>query len=231
MVGRRNLPGILILAVVVAIATAAFSVPAPPDLAAIKGNRVPDVELRDENGATFHLSDLGGKPILINPIFTRCPHVCPVITSGLAATLTHTAAPGTHYEALTVSFDPHDTPKDLAHYRKKLGLPRGWRLGVADARNRKMLLDAIDFHVEPVEGGGFAHPNVVVVLSGNLRVSGLLHGVVFPEKDVRHALQYATTGDSLVARFRPLIAAVMALSILTVLITLWATRKRGQPAR
>ena len=106
--------------------------PVRPDTAKTIGQRVPDVELIDENGVPFRLSSLAGKPVIVSPIFTTCSQTCSTITSSLRDAVTAIGAPGKRYHVVTFSFDATDTAGDLKAYRKKNGASR--RL---DARDRR----------------------------------------------------------------------------------------------
>ena len=89
-----------------------YHVPAP-------GDKVPDFELRNENGQLIHLNQFRGKELLITFIYTRCPlpNFCPLVTHHFAAIEQNLAADPDLYSKthlLTVSFDPdHDTPERL----------------------------------------------------------------------------------------------------------------------
>ena len=86
------------------------------------GEHVPDLELIDQDGKPFHLSDFKGKAVLMTFIYTRCPlpEFCPRLASQFARiqgdlAKTPNDYAGTHL--LTVSFDPqYDTPAVLRKY-------------------------------------------------------------------------------------------------------------------
>ena len=46
---------------------------------------VPDFSLRDHEGNGFNISDYDGQVIVIVFMFTRCPDVCPVVSSNTLA--------------------------------------------------------------------------------------------------------------------------------------------------
>lgn len=196
-----------------------------PDIRNTRGTPVPDVALIGEDSTTFQFGSLRGLPVVVSPIFTSCPHTCSYITSSLRDALAQIGEPGVGYEVLTVSFDPADGPAQLREYREKLELPPGWRLAVATPENLAALLGAIDFQYEAMEGGGFAHANVVTVLDPELKVAGYLHGVMYEAPVLRKELERAVRGTSLVQKARPLLLAVSALGLAALLITLVATRK------
>lgn len=192
----------------------------------MQGHTVPDVELTRADSTTFHLSDLAGKPLILNPIFTRCPAACPAITSSLRDALKGIGAPGVGYNVLTISFDPADGPAAMRRYKEHLKLPDGWILATATPANLKTLLDAIDYHVAPVDGGGFAHPNVVIVLSPTLIISGYVNGIEYEPSEIRAALEQAARTGSLLERVRPYLLVITVLMILIALFVIGSTRKR-----
>jgi cytochrome oxidase Cu insertion factor (SCO1/SenC/PrrC family) len=197
-----------------------------PDIRVSKGRALPDVQLVSADSTAFHLSDLFGKPVLISPVFTTCPHTCGFITASLRDALAEIGAPEVGYHVITVSFDPADDLAALRAYKEKMELPEGWRLAVASSEDLAALMDAIDFRWAPMDGGGFAHANVVAVIGSDLRVSGYLHGVMYDPAEVRAALEKAANDASLVRRARPVILGVVILGALTMTTVLVLTRRR-----
>jgi len=201
-----------------------------PDASRVLGHPVPDVTLVDDAGASFSISALAGKPVVLSPIFTRCPHACVMITTSLRDALLAIGAPGQAYEILTVTFDPADTEEDLRAYRERMELPPGWRMARGASAQIDSLLSAIDFQTVALERGGFAHANAVAVLAPDLTVSGFVHGLAYEERDLRLALARAAAPESLVHRYRPLLAGVALAATLALVLTLVLTRRRGTVA-
>ncbi len=197
-----------------------------PDESKTRGHMVPDVALVTDDSTTFHLADLAGKPIIINPVFTRCPMACPAITSSLRDALAEIGPPEVGYHVLTVSFDPADGPAELRDYRERLALPEGWILATGTPANIAELLGALDFQTVALDGGGFAHPNVIVVVSPTLTVSGYVHGLAYEPKEIHRALERAVRDASLVEHYKPLLIVVGALALLVMIGVLVVTRKR-----
>ncbi len=213
------------LAVVSAIGARAQTI-LPPDDHRARGHQVPDIALVTGDSTTIHLGDLAGKPLIINPVFTRCPAACPAITGSLRDAVSSIGEPGVGYNVVTVSFDPADSLADLRAYRDRLGLPNGWIVAKATPADVAQLLDAIDFHVAPLDGGGFAHANAIAVIGPDLRVSGFVHGIEFEPSEVRAALDRAARSGSLVERFKPQLLLITLLAALTLIIVILTTRKR-----
>ena len=148
-----------------------------------------------------------------------------MITRSLRDALGAIGPPGPRYGVLTLSFDPADTPDDLAALRRRHALPEGWRLATGDSADVAALLAALDFGVVRV-AGGFAHPNGVFVLDDSLRVDAWLSGLSFDTDALRRALGHAMVGPgrSLVRRARPLLALVAALGAIATLLAIRLTR-------
>jgi len=189
---------------------------------------MPDVELIADNDSTFQLSSLWGKPVVLSPIFTRCPHTCTMITESLRDALRQVGEPGVGYEVVTVSFDPADDNAAMRAYRERMQLPAQWRLATARVDELAALLRAVDFTVTPLEEGGFAHPNLVIVLGPDLRVASYVHGVMFEAEDLRAALEDASEQASLIKRFQPYIVMISVVAAVAVAGILFVTRKRAR---
>jgi protein SCO1 len=220
---RRLILSILLLAL--GVVNAAAQAVLPPDDHKARGHRVPDIALVTGDSTTIHLGDLAGKPLIINPVFTRCPAACPAITGSLRDAVATIGEPGVGYNVVTVSFDPADSLADLRAYRDRLGLPRGWIVATATPANLSRLLEAIDFHVAALDGGGFAHANAIAIIGPDQRVSGFVHGIEFDPSEVRAALERAARSGSLVERFKPQLLLITLLAALTLVIVILTTRK------
>lgn len=221
------------VAAVAMLATAvAAQVPAPPDESKTRGHVVPDVTLVDDHGTTFRLSELGGKPLLVSPIFTHCQGACIAITSTLKDAVASAGTIGTDFNVLTLSFDPADSVESMHAYREAHQLPDAWKLAVASAEDRTALLDAIDFHFVTLDGGAFNHVNEVAVLDRNLAVSGYLHGTFHTKETVVAALQVANGKRGLEGRGNLvlLVAVVGIIASLVSMLTLLTRRRLARTA-
>lgn len=216
----------LTVAALLAASAALAQLPQRPDEAHTRGAQVPDVTLIGADSTTFALSTLAGKPVLVNPIFTECPQVCPMITTSLRDALAGIGEPGVGYHVVTISFDPADGPAEMREYARKLELPAGWTLAVATPENLRALMDAIDFNYEPAPEGGFMHANAVAILTPTLRVSSYAHGLSYDAKELRAAFEKATAEASFVRHYRPYIALAGVLALTAVVAALFVTRKK-----
>jgi len=214
----------------ICVAAAATTVQAQesmrPDESVTIGKPALDTEFVDENGNAFRLSDLRGKPVVVSPIFTSCPHTCGMITSSLRDAVTAIGPPGGKYGVLTVSFDPADTPASLKAYREEQELPAEWKLAVGRGNAVNDFLASLDFHFAAEAGGGFSHANLVAILTPDQNISEYVYGVMFEEKEIRTALQTAVTGTSLVKKFRWWIVLAAVAGALATAVSVLMTRNR-----
>lgn len=97
------------------------------------GKPAPDFALINQQGRSVRLSQLRGKIVLLNFIYTRCTDVCPVTTAALVRVQTELIRRGwwaSEIVFVSVSTDPaYDTPKVFSAYAKRYRIdPAGWHL-------------------------------------------------------------------------------------------------------
>jgi len=81
---------------------------------------VPSFELVDQEGETFSSDVLRGKVWAIGFIFTRCPSICPILTSLMKEVETKSAELESNFKLVSFSVDPsYDTPAVLKDYAGK----------------------------------------------------------------------------------------------------------------
>ncbi len=89
----------------------------------VRADPAPDFDLTDQASARVRLSDLAGKTVLLDFIFTHCTGPCPILTSrhvSVERELADSLRDKTRF--VSISIDPErDTPEALARY----GLARG----------------------------------------------------------------------------------------------------------
>jgi protein SCO1/2 len=116
------------------------------------GDPVPDFTLTDQAGRIVTLSDLRGKVVALNFIYTSCPlpNFCLRIANNFGVLQKRFKARlGRDLVLLTVTFDPvHDTPAVLARYASQWDAdPATWHFltGPADDVQRVCRLFGVDF--------------------------------------------------------------------------------------
>ncbi len=159
----------------------------------------------DMNGRRLTLGDaLGaGKPVVLVLAYYRCPMLCGLVLQGAASGLSGLSYRlGDAYRAVTVSFDPRDTP-DAARRKRESTLaalpapagPDDWPFLVGGARETRALADAVGFrYAFDPRTDQYAHPAALVVLTPDGRVSRYLYGVAWSPRDLRMALLEAGEG-------------------------------------
>jgi protein SCO1/2 len=162
-----------------------------------------NLTFRDEVGRNVSLSTFfeSKKPVILAPVYYRCPMLCTQILSGLESSLKAVSFnPGQEFEILAVSFDPKDTA-ELAASKKQMYLKRygrqnsanGWHFLTGDEANVKALMDAVGFHYKyDPKTDQFAHASGIMILTPEGRLSRYFYGVEYAPRDVRLGLVEAS---------------------------------------
>ncbi len=158
---------------------------------------------RDEFGQNVQLSSFfhPGKPVILAPVYYRCPMLCTQILTGLESSLKAVSFdPGRDFEVVAFSFDPKDTPETAAAkkqlYLKRYGRPgtqNGWHFLTGDDTNIRALTDAMGFHYKyDPSTQQFAHASGVMIATPEGKLSRYFYGVEFAPRDVRLGLVEAS---------------------------------------
>jgi protein SCO1 len=164
-----------------------------------------NLEFRDEAGKPVPLSTFfHGKPVLLAPVYFRCPMLCTQILSGVAGALKAVSFnPGRDFEVVAFSFDPKDTPETAAS-KKEMYLRRygrantanGWHFLTGDEANIKALTDALGFHYKyDAAHDQFAHASGLMLLTPEGRLSRYFYGVDYSPRDLRLGLVEASANQ------------------------------------
>ncbi len=172
-----------------------FSVEMVPEAQRVIGRSVPNVELILEDGSVRTLKEISeGKVTLLSFVYTGCTSACPMIVRGIKE-----AVAGLNerkFRVLLVDFDLRDTPKDLRDFRLRRSIPDDWVLAKAESENLERLTRAVDFKFFYDERTDmFAHPNVLIVLTQDLKVSAYFLGVSYSRDKLAKAVDKASAGD------------------------------------
>jgi protein SCO1 len=163
------------------------------------GNQIPlDATFQDENGNTVQLgSYFGKKPVVLILAYYRCPMLCTLVMDGAAKAFKQLSFDlGDQFDALTVSFDPRDTPADSkreqAKYIQVYGHPDAvgaWHFLTGQTAQIKRLTDAVGFHYayDP-RTGQYVHTAGIVVITPAGKVAQYFYGVTFDPQFLRLAL-------------------------------------------
>ena len=169
------------------------------------GGQVPlDLVLQDEEGRGIRLGDFfKGGPVLLTLNYYTCPMLCPLILRNLMVSADRMGGISLAHDfrILTVSIDPDER---LESARDRAGEIHAMMKGAADPGSRwpflfgareeiGRLAEAVGFRYRKVENE-FAHPNVVVVLTADGRISRYLYGIEQEPRDLKLALLEAAGG-------------------------------------
>jgi len=110
---------------------------------------------------------------------------------------------GEGFDVATVSIDPAEKRDQLARYKQAMvreaggspGVAGGWRFLLGAKADVDALADAAGFkyRYDP-KTGEFAHQATLVVVTGDGRVSGYLHGITYAPGALRTAVARAAAG-------------------------------------
>jgi protein SCO1 len=169
------------------------------------GAAVPrDAVFREDDGRALSLATLGGHPVLLSFNYTGCPRLCVLQLAGLARALRELGWRGEGFSVVTVSIDPAEQPAQLRRYKEShvrqagggAEVARGWRFVTGAAPDVAALADAVGFRYRyDPRTNELAHQATLVVLTGEGRVSGYLHGITYPPDALRTALARAAGGQ------------------------------------
>jgi len=161
-----------------------------------------NLTFRDEYGKTVPLSTyFHDKPVIIAPVYYRCPMLCTQILNGLESSLkVVTFNAGQDFEVIALSFDPKDTPEiaaaKKAGYLRRYNRPgsaNGWHFLTGDEANIKALTDAIGFHYKyDPKTDQFAHASGIMIATPDGRLSRYFYGVEYSPRDMRFGLVEAS---------------------------------------
>lgn len=204
-------------------ATAAFAAydPKPADLTA--GEPVKELEgvgieeklganldlnlsFKDENGENVTLAKYihkGGTPVIISPIYYSCPGLCNFHLNGLTDALKLMDwSVGDKFQVLAISFDSKEGPdvaaKKKANYMKvydRAGTEKGWHFLTADEATVQALTSSVGFKFKwNEEAKEWAHASAAIIITPEGKISRYLPGIMFDPKDVKLALNEASSG-------------------------------------
>lgn len=134
-----------------------------------KPRPLPDAPLETEQGTWIDASDLRGRWVLVDFVYTRCSTYCMVQGGTFARLQRDLATPIAQGRVVLVSlsFDPaHDGPAQLSDYRQRMGgRPEGWILArPREGNGLEAWLRTFGVVVVPDGLGGFVHNAAINVV-------------------------------------------------------------------
>ena len=152
------------------------------DSQAAIGRALGDYALVDSEGRSMRLSELRGKPLVVNFVYTGCFQVCPAATQFLAkavADAERTLGPGS-FRVATIGFNlPFDSPAAMQDFRRKFGLQSpNWLFLTPDAGSLGALVADFGFRYEATVAG-FDHLLQVSIVDPQGRIYRQVYGDTF----------------------------------------------------
>ncbi len=171
------------LLALLSIALLGCSEPEPPPTLL----EVPAFELTSQAGDAFGSEQLQGEVWIANFIFTRCPTICPLLTSqmkGLSDTLADTPV-----RFVSFSVDPaNDTPEVLTEYAERHGADTDrWTFLTGDNEAlQDVVVEGLRVRMgnEPDETGNILHGSHFVLVDGTGTIRGYYQSNVEGLRDI-----------------------------------------------
>lgn len=193
-----------------------------------RGRAAAQISWTDTSGRARNLSEFAGYPVVLLPIYTRCPSACVQNVAQLKKALADSAADPQGFRVLLFSFDATDTPSSLAEYRRREAVPLGWSLGAADQSNIDALLESVGF--QPAKAGTeFMHPNLLLFLDSKLRVGKWIYGTGYTARDVDSALKVASGQSDWIGQHFDFLYAILVFSAALLCVALVQQLLRQNP--
>ena len=158
----------------------------------VRSDPAPPFSLVDEEGNALRMSDLSGKNILLDFIFTRCTGPCPILTSthvSVQRELSERAQKQTHFVSITL--DPeNDSPEVLDTYARERGADlANWSFLTGSPESIDAVVSAYGVASSPGEDGQIEHLVVTFLIDRNGRIVKRYMGQGPPSKEVTADLE------------------------------------------
>lgn len=160
------------------------------------GRSIGNYTLIDQDGKSFELKELLGKPLVVSFIFTNCSLICPTITNHIHdAVMASGKHFGSKFTVLTIGFDAeNDIPSALRSYGENFTKDfKNWRFATADKETIDKLSKEIGFYYRKSDRG-FAHINLTTIIDSEGRVYKQVYGMVFKPEEVLKPIEYSLLG-------------------------------------
>ena len=153
---------------------------------------------RDDTGRDLRLGELfGRRPVILAPVYFRCPLLCNQLLNGLTRSLKPVSlAAGKDFDVIAFSINPAETP-ELAGPKKQAyleqydrpGSENGWHFLVGDQPAITALTEAIGFrYTFNPQTELYAHAAGVVIVTPEGKIARYFYGIDFPPKELENEL-------------------------------------------
>jgi protein SCO1/2 len=162
-----------------------------------------DLRFKDETGRDVRLGDyFGDRPVVMILIQFRCTMLCNQEMNLLVDTLQRMSfLPGREFTLLTVSIDPREKPDFAAEFKKsylraygRQQAAAGWHFLTGEEPEIARLADAVGYRYVYVQRTDqFAHPDGLIVVTPEGRISRYFLQLDYPPRDLRLSLVEAAS--------------------------------------
>lgn len=171
-----------------------------------RGDTVPlNLTFTDTNGKPVELGSYfqKGRPVILQLGYFNCPQLCDVVSQKFMDGVKGVPLEmGKDYSVLYVSVNPEeewelgrDKKRNYVEEFGKPGAAAGWNFLVGKEPAIKALADAVGFGYKKIEGKEeFSHPPMLVVLTGEGRISRYFYGFQFPSDTLKTGIEEASQG-------------------------------------
>jgi protein SCO1/2 len=157
-----------------------------------------DLHFRDDSGRDVTLGDLfGRRPVILAPVYYRCPMVCNQVLNGLTRSLKPlSTSAGRDFDVAALSIDPDETP-ELAGQKKSSYLERydrpgsesGWHFLTGQEPAIAALTRAIGFrYTYNPRTKLYAHAAGVVIVTPSGRIARYFYGIDYDAATGKYTL-------------------------------------------
>lgn len=163
----------------------------------------PALSFVDDAGRPLKLVELlGRRPLIVAPVYYRCPQLCGLVLNGLASALKPLGfAPGVDFDVVAFSVAHEETPALAAAAKlsvlRRYGRPAtapGWRFLTGSSEDVGRFAAELGFRYRREPSGEIAHAAGIMVLTPDGRISRYFLGLEPPTRDLRLALVEAGEG-------------------------------------
>jgi protein SCO1 len=162
------------------------------------------LRFRDDTGRDLRLGELfGRRPVILAPVYFRCPLLCNQLLNGLTRSLRPVSlAAGTDFDVIAFSINPAETP-ELAGPKKEAyleqydrpGSESGWHFLTGDQPAIAALTESIGFrYTFNPRTELYAHAAGVVIVTPEGKIARYFYGIDFPPKELANELARARSG-------------------------------------
>jgi protein SCO1/2 len=164
-----------------------------------------DLEFRDDTGRAIRVGDLlGGRPLIIAPVYYRCPMLCNQVLNALTRGLKPLSlTAGKDFDVVAVSIDPGET-SELAAQKKAAYLERydrpgseaGWHFLTGPQSSIEALTRTIGFrYTYNPSTKLYSHAAGIVIVTPEGRVARYFYGIDYAAKELQEVLKRAAVGQ------------------------------------